>query len=261
MRRLLFLLSVILMAGTLPARADDLDTIQSRKELRIGLINQPPYAKYDPNTDAWSGADYDIGKMFADAAGAKLTVVETTWQSIIPALQAGKIDVGMAPFYATPQRALSVWFTVPYRFDRGGILIRTSDAARFKTLADFDKPDVTFAVHVGSASDHDVRRFFPHAKVDDVSTDASVLEVQSGRANAWLSDLGTIAGAQSHNTDWATVWRPDVVFNSVPVSFVVRPGQVNLLQFLNTSIQFYGTQGILADLEKKWGLPPSRPQR
>ncbi len=259
MCRMLLLLSAILIAATVSARADDLDMIQSKKELRIGLINQPPYARYDPNKDAWSGANYDIGKLFADAAGAKLTVVESTWQSIIPALQAGKIDVGMAPFYATPRRALSVWFTVPARFDRGGILIRTADAGRFKTFADFDKPDVTFAVHVGSASEQDVRRLFPQAKIDDVSTDASLLEVQSGRANAWLSDMGTVSGAQSRNQEWATLWQPDVVFNSVPISFVIRPGQLNLQQFLNASIQFYGTQGTLSSLEKKWGLPPSLP--
>lgn len=251
--------AVLLFVGVAPAHANDLDTMLEHKELRVGLVNQQPYAKYDPDTNSWSGANYDIGKLIADAAGVKLTVVEATWQNIIPALQAGKIDVGLAPFYATPLRALAVWFTIPYRYDRGAILIRTADAGRFKTLEDFDKPDVTFAVHVGSASERDVRRFFPHAQISSMSTDAVVLEVQSGRANAWMADMGTIAAAQAHNTEWATVWNPTVVFNAVPVSFVVRRGEADLVRYLDTTIQFYLTQGTIADIEKKWGLPPSRP--
>jgi polar amino acid transport system substrate-binding protein len=261
MHRLLTLVqcAVLLIVGIATAKANDLDTVLAHKELRIGLINQPPYAKYDPNTDSWSGANYDIGKLIADAAGAKLTVVESTWQSIIPALQAGKIDVGMAPFYATPQRALAVWFTVPYRYDRGAILIRTTDIGRFKTMADFDKPDVTFAAHVGSASERDVQHFFPHAQLSSVSTDAVVLEVQSGRANAWMADMGTIADAQARNAEWATVWNPAVVFNAIPVSFVLRRGESDLEHYLDAAIQFYLTQGTIADIEKKWNLPPSHP--
>jgi polar amino acid transport system substrate-binding protein len=257
--RIFGLFVVLLLTGIAPAYANDLDTMLSKKELRIALVNQQPYAKYDPSTDSWSGANYDIGKLIADAAGVKLTVVEATWQNIIPALQAGKIDVGLAPFYATPARALAVWFTIPYRYDRGAILIRSADAAKFKTLADFDKPDVTFAVHVGSASERDLKRFFPHAQISSLSTDAVVLEVQSGRANAWMADMGTIAAAQARNTEWAATWDPSVVFNAVPVSFVVRRGETDFVRYLDATIQFYLTQGVIADIEKKWGLPPSHP--
>jgi ABC-type amino acid transport substrate-binding protein len=260
MRRLLStLLAMFVLLGVAGARADDLDTIISKKELTIGLVNQPPFAKYDPNTDAWSGANYDIGKLIADAAGAKLIVVEGTWQNMIPALQAGKIDVGLAPFYATPQRALAVWFTIPVRYDRGAILIRTDEAGQFKTMEDFNKPDVRFAAHVGSASERDVHRFFPNAKLTSVSTDTASLEVESGRANAWLADLGTISTAQAKNKEWATVWDPSKVFDSVPVSLVVRRGETDLVRFLDATIQYYSTQGTIAEIERKWGLPESHP--
>jgi polar amino acid transport system substrate-binding protein len=254
-----FVLTVLVLTGITAARADDLDTIISKKELTIGLVNQPPFAKFDPNTDTWTGANYDIGKLIADAAGAKLTVIEGTWQNMIPALQAGKIDVGMAPFYATPQRALAVWFTVPVRYDRGAILVRSTDVAKFKTFEDFNKPDVTFAAHVGSASERDVHRFFPNAKLTSVSTDTASLEVQSRRADAWLADLGTISAAQAKNSEWSTVWDPSQVFDSVPVSFVVRRGETDLVRFLDATIQYYTTQGTIAEIEKKWGLPESHP--
>jgi hypothetical protein len=56
MRRLLLLLSTILMAGSLSTRADELDVMQSRKRPLMGPVNQPPYAKYDPTTVTLSGA-------------------------------------------------------------------------------------------------------------------------------------------------------------------------------------------------------------
>jgi hypothetical protein len=59
MRRLFaFVLTVLVLTGIAAARADDLDTVISKKELTIGLVNQTPFAKFDQNTNTWSAANY-----------------------------------------------------------------------------------------------------------------------------------------------------------------------------------------------------------
>jgi len=244
--------------AALPACAADADlnAIIQRGELRVGMINQPNYAMFDPNTKTWSGANFDIAKRLADVAGVKLTIVESNWQGIIPALQAGQTDIAMAPFYATPKRALSVWFSEPYNYDRSGILIRKEDAEKFKTMADLNKAGITFAAHVGSASEADAKRFFPEASVKPLSTDTIILELQSRRVEAWISDMTTISLAAKRNSEWATVFSPDTVFNAVPVVFVMPQGAVNLQQYVNASLQYYKTQGVLDEILAKWDFPP-----
>lgn len=264
---LLALIGVALISGLTPrfgqaaAPGDSLEQIRARGELRVGLTNQVPMGMYDPKTQTWSGVGYEISKLVADAIGVKLVVVESTWQNIIPALQTGKIDIGTAGFYATPQRALAVWFSVPYRYERAGILIRKEDAAKFKSLDDFNAPGLTITAHIGSASEGVVTRYFPKATLKPLSTDTVVLEVQAKRVNAWVADMGTISAAAKRNPQWAMVWKPQVVFSAVPVVHIVRQGDTNLLMFLNATMEYYLTQGVISDIEKKYGLTPSlKPQ-
>lgn len=246
--------SVGLLSGAATAQTN-FDKMQSSGKFTVGLINQPPFAKFDPNTQAWSGPSYEIAKLIAEAAGLQLTIVESTYQTVIPSLQAGKIDATLSPFYATPKRAQAIWFTIPYRYERSGILIRKADVAKFKTPEDLNKSGVLLVANLGSASEADGRRFFPNTTVKGVPSDSIQLEVQAGRADAWIADMTTVALAAERNKDWAAVWNPDYVFNAVPMAFMIKRGEQDLLYFLNTSLDYYLAQGVIAAIDKKGGLP------
>ena len=235
-----------------------LDAIVARGEIRVGLINQPPFVKYDPDTQTWSGPNYDMAKLFADAAGLKVSFVELNYSNVIAGIQAGKVDAVLSPFYATPKRTLAVWYTIPYRYERSGVLTRKDRADKFSNLADLNKEGVTLVVTTGSASERDAATYFPKATMKLANFDSVLLEVQSGRADAWLTDMDTAALAASKNPDWAAVWHPEINFNPTPMSFLVPRGDAELAFMLNTAIQYYETQGTILSIENKWGLPDWR---
>lgn len=60
------------------------------------------------------GIDAEVGKAIADKLGMDFQISDMDFDSIIPAVQSGKADMGMAGMTVTPDREKNVSFTQPY---------------------------------------------------------------------------------------------------------------------------------------------------
>ena len=72
----------------------------------------PPYEYYDG--DKLVGIDIEIGEAIAEKLGMTLEVTDIAFDSIIPGVQAGKYDIGMAGMTVTDERLEEVSFTTSY---------------------------------------------------------------------------------------------------------------------------------------------------
>lgn len=72
----------------------------------------PPYEYYEG--DDIVGIDVDIAQAIADKLGLKLEVQDMEFDSIITAVQAGKVDMGLAGMTVTDERKKNVNFTDSY---------------------------------------------------------------------------------------------------------------------------------------------------
>jgi len=73
----------------------------------------PPYSYVDKDNNA-QGFDVDSMKWIAEKNGIKVAFMPVEWSGIIPALQAGKIDMVYAGMSITPERQEAVNFSNPY---------------------------------------------------------------------------------------------------------------------------------------------------
>lgn len=90
------------------------DKIKSAGVLKVGTEAQ--YAPYEfKDADAKIvGADIALAQKIADDLGVKLEVVDMKFEGIIPAVQSGQVDLGIAAFSNTPERAKEVDFSNIY---------------------------------------------------------------------------------------------------------------------------------------------------
>lgn len=72
----------------------------------------PPYEYYDGETIV--GIDADIAKAVADKLGLELKIEDMEFDSIITAVQTGKVDMGLAGMTVTDERKQSVNFSDSY---------------------------------------------------------------------------------------------------------------------------------------------------
>ncbi len=72
-----------------------------------------PYEYYDADENI-VGIDAEVGEAIADKLGMKFEISDMEFDSIIPALQSGKADIGMAGMTVTEDRKKNVNFTQSY---------------------------------------------------------------------------------------------------------------------------------------------------
>ncbi|MDD6735140.1 MAG: basic amino acid ABC transporter substrate-binding protein [Clostridiales bacterium] len=72
----------------------------------------PPYEYYDGKDIV--GIDAEVAAAIADKLGMELKIVDTAFDSIIPAIQAKKYDIGMAGMTVNDERLEQVNFSQPY---------------------------------------------------------------------------------------------------------------------------------------------------
>jgi len=238
-----------------PATTDTYDEVVKRGSIRVGLINSPPSAVKDPNSGQWSGFASEVLALLAKPLGVKVEVVECDWQNIIANLQAGKIDVAWAGMYATPERAMSVWFTRPYHYAGTTFVIRKEDAKRFKSLEDLNKPEIILTTAMGTATVDIMKERFPKAQLKEVQGATRFQEVGAKRSDAGSADWDTCNAYVQEHKDWAMIW-PEVPFAPVPVSACVRRGDEQWLRYIDTCLAYFESRGTLGMIVRKYYKQP-----
>ena len=86
----------------------------SAKETLTMVTNAefPPYEYYEG--DNVVGIDAEIAQLIADKLGMELEIVDVAFESIVPGVQAGKYDMGMAGMTVSEERLESVNFSSSY---------------------------------------------------------------------------------------------------------------------------------------------------
>jgi polar amino acid transport system substrate-binding protein len=187
----LLLATLLVTAGNLAtlssAAADLLEDVQKAGTLRVGMSTFVPWAMRDKNGNL-IGFEIDVATKVAEDMGVKVEFVPTAWSGIIPALLAKKFDIIIGGMSITPQRNLTVNFTIPYAHSGQQMAASTALASGFKTLEDFNASNVTIACRRGATPCKAAEKMFPKATVRQFDDDAQAFqEVVNGNAHAMIS--------------------------------------------------------------------------
>ena len=99
--------------------------------------------KGEDGTMQYGGIDVSVGQYIADSMGKELKVENMSFDYLLPSLVKGDFDIVIAAMEADGDRLKSADFSDPYYTDLPpAILVKASDAASYKTLADFSGKSV-----------------------------------------------------------------------------------------------------------------------
>ncbi|MDO1581264.1 transporter substrate-binding domain-containing protein [Rhizobium oryzicola] len=128
----LLVAGAVLLASTFTAQA----------EVRFGIMNEayPPFFAKDA-AGKWNGWEIDLMNAVCEEMKEKCSIVELSWDGLIPALQAKKFDVIWSSMSITDERLKTIDFTKKY-YNTPSKLIgpkdqkpgATADAVKGKTI-------------------------------------------------------------------------------------------------------------------------------
>ena len=110
------------------APASLLEKIQQSGKLVVGTEAQyPPYEFKDLDA-SFTGCDMWLAQQIADSLGVELEVVDMAFDGIIPAVQSGQVDIGIAAFTKTPERAEVIDFSDLYETSNQLLIVKSGNA-------------------------------------------------------------------------------------------------------------------------------------
>jgi polar amino acid transport system substrate-binding protein len=155
-----------------PGESATVDRIRSSGVLRAGTVLSPPGLIEDPRTGKLVGVAVGLTEEIARLLGVKIEYISANWDTIIPGLLANKYDLAIAGLFATKAR-LQVVDIAPYRY-AGKCYFVLKDNPKVNSLADIDKPEVTFVLFIGTADVTFIKEKYPKARTYEIQTPVGV---------------------------------------------------------------------------------------
>ena len=243
----------ISLAGTVQKQLVEESTIEQiirRGATRVGMSTFVPWAMKD-KTGKWIGFEIDVASRLAKDMGVRIEFIPTKWAGIIPALLTGKYDVLIGGMTIRPDRNLKVNFTIPYDYSGQTICAHKTLAAGFKTVEDFNRPDVTISARLGSSSVPAIKRHMPKAKLRLFDDEAQAYqELLNGNVHAVVGSLPMPA--------YQAIRYPDKLFAITEpftrelIGIAVRKSDFDTLNYLNNWIATVGAEGWFRDRHNYW---------
>jgi polar amino acid transport system substrate-binding protein len=114
------------------------DEIKAAGQLVVGVsADYKPYEFHAivDGKDEIVGFDIDIAQAIANKLGVELVLKDMDFMGLLPALQAGSVDIVLAGMQATEERKQSVDFSVSYFTEKNVFVTKTERVATFKDKA------------------------------------------------------------------------------------------------------------------------------
>lgn len=246
-------MAAAVVSCTRPAPAmNTLDAIQKRGELRAGYHVEPPSIIKDASTGKLHGAFVSAVETIAAALHVKATFVEVDLADFATSLQRRECDVSLGPTFKTIARAQSVAFTTSLYFLGYDAVVKKGTETKYPDDAALNNRMVRVAVRTGSPIDQYVREHYPQSQI--VATSGSDLTLPLQAVSAGRADVGFM---NEHTVEAYVASHPDVVtiFADNPrqmggMAWAVHREDQELLNFLNTSIEYLITSGQMAAWER-----------
>ena len=244
MKKFVSLLLALLMIASLAAcgkKANDNNNSNESKTLIMGT--SADYAPFEfmykgkDGTMQYGGIDVSVGQYIAESMGKELKVENMSFDYLLPSLVKGDFDIVIAAMEADGDRLKSADFSDPYYTDLPpAILVKASDAASYKTLADFSGKSV--AAQTGTTKLDIVNEQLTGANAVPLALVTDMVnELVNGKVDAILVDGAVAKQYAETNKDLVIADASSVLGAAQPYCVAVAKGDPKgLLPAINAAI-------------------------
>jgi polar amino acid transport system substrate-binding protein len=234
------------------AHAQTVDEILKRGTINIGvLIDLPPFGLLDEQQQP-TGYDVEVAQLLGKYLGVKVNLVQVTASNRLPFLVTGKVDLIVATFGITPERAKQVLFSIPY-----SAIENTVYGLKDKTIkTTADLKGMRVGVPRGTVQDvlltNALGANARMMRFDD--TPGTYQAMLTGQTDAMAETAITFDAVLKAHPE-APVEKKFVLLRQ-PNGITMRADQFNLLRWVDTFVYFTKNNGELGALWQKWFHEP-----
>lgn len=212
----------------------------------------PPFDTIDPATQEFAGFDVDIMEAIAADQGFELEWVNLEFNGLVPALEAGNIDIIASGMNASEDRRQKVDFSTTY-YDSGLVLAVKAGNTAIKGVDDLTA-DMKVGAQIGTTGGDLAQELFNDGKIKEAKIynglDVAVMDLQNGAISALINDLPVTKAYMDAQP--GTIEIVGDVLNAESYGYAVQKGNKELLDKINTGLQTLIDDGRFDEIYKKW---------
>ena len=223
-----------------------LDEIKSSGTINIGVFSdKSPFGYVDENGE-YQGYDVYFANRIGQDLGVKINYVSTEAANRIEYLQTGKVDIILANFTVTPERAQEVDFALPYMNVALGVI--SPENAVITSLDQIGADDQVIVIS-GTTAETYLEKNNPEIKLQKYDAYAEAKTAfENGNGVAWANDNTEVIAFSIENPGY-TVGIPSLG-SADTIAPAVTKGNTTLLNWLNDEIKALGNENFFhADYE------------
>ena len=223
-----------------------LEEIQASGKISIGVFSdKSPFGYVDENGE-YQGYDVYFANRIGQDLGVEVEYVSTEAASRIEYLQTGKVDIILANFTVTPERAEEVDFALPYMNVALGVVSHNDRV--ITDLSQIGEDDQVIVIS-GTTAETYLTKNNPEIKLQKFDTYAAAKSAfENGTGVAWANDNTEVIAFAAENEGYTV--GIDSLGSADTIAPAVTKGNESLLNWLNDEIVKLGEEKFFhADYE------------
>jgi cyclohexadienyl dehydratase len=229
-----------------------LDDILAKGVLRVGTTGDyKPFTYFNKETGQFEGFDIDMAQSLGQSLGVKIEFVKTSWPTLMQDFSDGKFDIAAGGISYTFERAKKAYFSSPYMREGKTPIARCTDAAKYQTIPDIDKPEVKVIVNPGGTNEKFARAQLKAAPITVFPDNTKIFdEIIAGHADVMMTDASETRYQQKLHKELCAI-HPDKPFDFSEKAYLL-PRDEPLRNFVDGWLHTMQGNGAFQRVNAKW---------
>ena len=230
--------------------------IQECGTLQVGTTGDYRPLSFREDDGRYWGFGIEVAGEIAKRLGVGIQFVPTSWPTLTAdvLIEPQTFDLAIGGITITDARRETMLMSEGYLANGKTILCRASEAGRYQSLADIDKPEVRVMVNPGGLNEKFANEYLTHATIIVHPKNEEIPSlIAEGKADVMITE---ITEAPYYVQTDARLAAPllNTPFTHGEIGVLMRKGQEDLLQMVNATIRQMKSDGSLRKLHEKYGL-------
>jgi len=203
------------------------------------------------------GLDVDLAKYIAGAMGVKLDLVIKPFPDLLPALEAGEVDMVISGLTITPERNLKVAFVGPYHITGKALLTKFKSMVAAEDTTKLNSEAFAYTALESSTSADLVETLMPKARLVTAKNYKDAVDmVLTNKVDALVADyhVCVLSLLKHPHEGLVSLITP---FTYEPLGIAIPPGDAQMINWLTNFLHTLRESDELIKLKTKWIENPS----
>lgn len=237
--------------------SSNLDRIAESGILRVGTAANMPPLNMLSKSNVPMGLDIDLARYMASAMGVDLSLVVKPFPELLPALEAGEVDMVISGLTITPERNMKVAFAGPYHISGKALLTKFKSLVVSEDTSKLNSEAFAYTALESSTSATLVETLMPNARlVTAKDYEAAVDMVLANKVDALVADyhVCVLSLLRHPNEGLVSLITP---FTYEPLGIALPAGDAQMMNWTSNFLNTMRESDELIKLKVKWIEDPS----